>query len=97
MSTRPDCKGTVTANTFQQLQSKTWASIQHWTKLAINAHWFDVTSDLIYRKGAKERWFCSAQTCKEENSEAFAGQHAASAHRSMCSMRRQRYQTRFGK
>lgn len=27
----------------------------------------------------KEEWRCDAQTCREENSEAFAGQHAASA------------------
>ena len=27
----------------------------------------------------KESWRCDAQTCREENSEAFAGQHAASA------------------
>ena len=25
MSTRPHCQGTVTANTFTQLQTKTWA------------------------------------------------------------------------
>ena len=27
MSTRPHCRGTITANTFQQLSTKTWASI----------------------------------------------------------------------
>ena len=26
-----------------------------------------------------EEWYCSAQTCREENSEAFAGQHAANS------------------
>ncbi len=77
MSTRPNCQGTVTANTFTQLQTKTWASIQKWTKLCITAGWFLVTSDRIYHKDHRESWFCSAQTCKEENSEAFAGQHAA--------------------
>lgn len=77
MSTRPNCKGTVTANTFQQLSTRTWATIQTWTKRCITAHWFTITSDQIYRNGAKEAWFCSAQSCKEENSEAFAGQHAA--------------------
>lgn len=77
MCTRHDCRGTVTANTFQQLQSKTWAAICHWTKLCVASKWFEVGSEVIYRKGAKERWFVAAQTCKEENSEAFAGQHAA--------------------
>lgn len=76
-STRRNCKGTVTANTFTQLSTKTWASIQAWNRMAITAHWFEVTSDRAYRVGAKESWFSSAQSCSEENSEAFAGQHAA--------------------
>jgi hypothetical protein len=31
----------------------------------------------MYRKGYKDSWFCAPQSSKEENSEAFAGQHAA--------------------
>ena len=77
MSTRPHCKGTVTANTFQQLSTRTWATIQTWTKRCITAHWFTVTGERIYHNAFKDSWFCSAQSCKEENSEAFAGQHAA--------------------
>lgn len=77
MSTRPNCQGTVTANTFTQLQTKTWASIQRWTKLLINAHWFTVNTDRMYHTGHKDSWFCALQSSKEENSEAFAGQHAA--------------------
>lgn len=79
MSTRPGSQGTVTANTFPQLQTKTWASIQRWTKLCITGHWFRVTGDRIVCQQAPESWFCSAQTCREENSEAFAGQHAATS------------------
>jgi hypothetical protein len=33
----------------------------------------------MYHKQFKESWFCSAQSCKEDNSEAFAGQHAATS------------------
>lgn len=77
MSTRPNSQGTVTANTFPQLQSKTWAAIQKWTRLCITSHWFNVGADRITAKVAPESWFCSAQTCREENSESFAGQHAA--------------------
>jgi hypothetical protein len=81
MSTRPFCKGTVTANTAEQLASKTWAEIAKWTKRCVTGHWFTVTTG----KGAMrmthnehpESWYCNAQTCREENSEAFAGQHAA--------------------
>lgn len=76
MSTRPDAQGTVTANTFTQLETRTWAQIQKWTKLCSTGHLFHVTGDRMYYIGRKESWFCSAQSCKEENSEAFAGQHA---------------------
>lgn len=77
MSTRPNCQGTVTANTITQLQTKTWAAIQRWAKLCKTGHWFELNSDRMYRKGYKESWFCAPQSSKEENSEAFAGQHAA--------------------
>lgn len=81
MSTRPFAHGTVTANTAPQLESKTWAEIAKWTRRSITGHWFDVATG----KGAMrmrhvqhpESWYCFAQTCREENSEAFAGQHAA--------------------
>ena len=76
MSTRPFAIGTITANTFVQLQTKTWAQIQKWTALCITAHWFRVTADRMYHVDYPATWFCSAQSCKEENSEAFAGQHA---------------------
>lgn len=76
-STRPMSKGTVTANTFTQLKTKTWAAIQTWCRLSITAHWFKVTNESFYHLQYPEAWRCDAQSCKEENSEAFAGQHAA--------------------
>lgn len=76
MSTRPHCKGTITANTITQLQTKTWAGIQAWTKLCRTAHWFTVNSERMYRNGYRESWFCAPQSSAEENSESFAGQHA---------------------
>jgi hypothetical protein len=76
MSTRPFCQGTVTANTFTQLQTKTWAAIQRWTKLCLTAEWFVVNTDRMYHRDHKESWFCALQSSKEQNSEAFAGQHA---------------------
>lgn len=79
MSTRPFAQGTVTANTGQQLETKTWAQIQKWVKLSITAHWFEINTTKLYHKEAPESWFCSAQTCREENSESFAGQHAANS------------------
>jgi hypothetical protein len=77
MSTRPHCQGTITANTFTQLETKTWAAIQRWTKLCLTGHWFIVTSNRMYHPAYKDSWFCAPQSSREENSEAFAGQHAA--------------------
>jgi hypothetical protein len=79
LSTRPDSQGTVTANTFPQLETKTWAAIQRWLKACVTKDWFQIGSDRIYRLGRKESWFLSAQTSREENSESFAGQHATTS------------------
>lgn len=77
MSTRPHSQGTVTANTFPQLQTKTWPAIVKWTKLCLTSHWFEISASKIYHKLHPDSWFVSAQTCRRENSEAFHGQHAA--------------------
>lgn len=77
MSTRPNCRGTVTANTFTQLETKTWAAIQYWFKLSLTSAWFKVTGDKVSHVKFPTSWFVAAQSSKEENSEAFAGQHAA--------------------
>lgn len=79
MSTRPHCQGTVTANTITQLDTKTWAAIRRWMKLCRTGHWFEINSERIYHKMFPESWFCAKQSSKEENSEAFAGQHAKSS------------------
>lgn len=83
MDTRPFCRGTVTAGTDTQLRTKTWAELGKWHRLSLTAHWFDYSTGrgamaLRHRK-YPESWFCTAQTCREENSEAFAGQHAANS------------------
>ncbi len=77
MSTRPHCQGTVTANTFTQLERKTWATLQKWLPWCLTAPWFEITGNLMYHRDHKASWFCSPQSCREENSESFAGQHAA--------------------
>lgn len=78
--TRPYSKGTITANTADQLKSKTWAEVGKWHRRSLTYHWFDYNSSrgnmsLVHKRFPHE-WFCTAQTCREENSEAFAGQHA---------------------
>lgn len=81
MSTRPNAKGTVTANTSAQLGSKTWAELGKWLRRCTTAEWFEMTtgkgSSRLAKREAPEAWRCDAQTSREENSESFAGQHAA--------------------
>lgn len=83
MSTRPYAQGTVTANTNTQLETKTWAQIAKWTRLCITSRWFDINtgrgSMKMVNKWYPEQWFCSGQTCRKENAEAFQGQHAANS------------------
>ena len=75
MCTRPNAKGRVTANTYTQLETTTWAEITRWWKLLIFKDIFEVTGSKAYHKENKEGWFSVPITCAEENSEAFAGQH----------------------
>ena len=79
LATRPDSKGVVTANTGPQLRSKTFAEITKWLKRSLVASMFDILSESIAAKESPESWRVDAQTCKEENSESFAGQHSASS------------------
>lgn len=81
MSTRPQCKGIVTANSLPQLRSKTWAELDKWRKLAINSYWFYISLYALkfWHVSDKANWFTVGQSSKEENSESFAGQHNASS------------------
>lgn len=83
MSTRSHAQGTITANTFTQLQTKTWAQIQKWTALSITSDWFRLTGDRMSHVRYPATWFCSAQTSRDENSEGFAGQHALTDRKSV--------------
>lgn len=83
MSTRPQCKGVVTANTSEQLRTKTWGELGKWKKRCITGHWFEYNNGKgnmnIYHVEHMESWRCDGQTCREENSESFAGLHAANS------------------
>lgn len=83
MDTRPRSMGTVTSNTAEQLKTKTWAELGKWHKISLTADWFTYNTGRgamnLVHKVEKQDWRCDAQTCREENSEAFAGQHAANA------------------
>lgn len=83
MSTRPHAKGIVTANTGDQLRTKTWGELGKWRSRCIVGHWFEYNngkgSMSMYHRDFAESWRVDAQTCREENSEAFAGLHAANS------------------
>lgn len=86
LDTRPFAKGVVTANTSDQLKTKTWAELAKWNSLSLSEHLWQYSSSRgsmsIYRKGderMRSNWRCDAQTCREENSEAFQGLHAANS------------------
>lgn len=77
MSTRPDCRGTVTANSVPQLETKTWPAVEHWSKLCITREWFEFAGMTMRQRQNPKGWFCRAQTCRPENADSFQGQHAA--------------------
>lgn len=83
MSTRPHSKGVVTANTSEQLRTKTWGELGKWKKRCITGHWFEYNNGKgnmnIYHPDHPESWRVDGQTCREENSESFAGLHAATS------------------
>lgn len=77
MSTRPKSKGVVTANTGDQLKTKTMSELAKWHNRCITSHWFEVTTMSISHKAYPESWRVDALTSREEASESFAGLHCA--------------------
>jgi hypothetical protein len=75
MSTRPHLNGVVTANTLNQLNTKTWRELALWHKRLINTHWFKWTATRFHHVKHPETWFVAAVPNTESNSEAFAGLH----------------------
>ena len=89
LSTRLGATIIVTANTEQQLRSRTWAELGKWMTLSINSHWFMKTATTIkpapWFQEALERdlkidtgyYYAQAQLWSEENPDAFAGIHSS--------------------
>ena len=75
MATRPNPQIITTANTENQLNTKTWRELAKWNKTAKNGTWFEWTATRFSMKSAKDTWFSSAIPWSERNSEAFAGAH----------------------
>ena len=81
--TRPFSKGVVTANTADQLRTKTWGELGKWHEMSLTRSYFIYSATRggmsLRNKQHPETWRCDALTCREENSEAFAGQHTANS------------------
>ena len=75
MSTRVDPQIVTTANTKEQLTSKTGREMSKWHKLLINRHWFEKTATKFACLADPDTWFSSLIPWSENNPEAFAGTH----------------------
>jgi len=77
MSTYEDTKGVVTANTENQLKTKTWAEVAKWHRLFIGRDYFHMTATALFaRDPLHERtWRIDMVPWSERNTEAFAGLH----------------------
>jgi len=76
-STCLDCKVLVTANTGDQLKTKTQPEISKWFRMSINHYWFDVhvTSIKVNDSEHLQTWRTDFATWSEDNPQAFAGAH----------------------
>ena len=77
LSTMPDTRVVLTANTDGQLRNKSWPEVAKWLRLAINQHWFRATATAAYSADSEHErvWRADAIPWSEENTEAFAGLH----------------------
>lgn len=75
MTMHPCPKIDVTANTENQLKTKTWRELAKWHKKSLVRDWFKWSATSFSMKSRPEDWFASAVPQTEHNSEAFAGSH----------------------
>lgn len=79
MSTRMDTRGVTTANTGEQLETRTWPELAKWHQLALNKHWFTWSATgfvfSAYPEDRRKNYMLTAQTVSKERTEAFAGLH----------------------
>ena len=77
LSCFPDAKIVTTANTGDQLRTKTAPEIGKWARLSMTAHWFDVQATSIKALDPKhaDSWRQDFITWSQHNTEAFAGLH----------------------
>jgi len=77
IATFEDTKGVVTANTENQLKTKTWAELAKWYRLFLASHLFKMTATAIFSADPEHErtWRIDMVPWSERNTEAFAGLH----------------------
>jgi hypothetical protein len=60
ISTRPRPQIVVTANTKNQLTTKTWRELAKWKEIAVHGHWFEHTGTQLKLKQRESTWFATA-------------------------------------
>jgi len=77
ISTCPDTRGVVTANTENQLKTKTWVELATWYRRFIARDLFKLTATSLFSADIeRERtWRIDMVAWSERNTEAFAGLH----------------------
>lgn len=87
ISTRIGSTTIVSANTENQLSTKTWPELTKWLGMAVNAHWFEPSATRVvpakWLTEAVKRdlnrdtrlWAAQAQLWSAENPDAYAGTH----------------------
>lgn len=75
--TREDAVGVVTANTENQLKTKTWRELKVWHRLCIVGHWFRCTATAIYSldPAHEKTWRVDMIPWSADKPDAFAGLH----------------------
>src|SRR3974390_587305 len=77
VTTCEDARGIITANTLDQLRTKTWPEVNKWSRMAVNAHWMGLEAQKLYvkSKGHEATWRIDIIPWSENNTEAFQGFH----------------------
>lgn len=78
-STFPGTRGVITANTENQLKTKTWVEMAKWHRLFIARDLFKYTATAIFSadEEMQKEWRMDMVPWSEKNTEAFAGLHNA--------------------
>jgi len=77
ISTFEGTKGVVTANTENQLKTKTWAEVAKWYRLFLGRELFELTATALFARDKlhEKTWRIDMVPWSERNTEAFAGLH----------------------